>query len=516
MTERNRIALNVVATFVRNIYQLACGLFAGRWAYLALGQVDYGLMGLVGGLIVFVGFITSRLSGSVYRFYAFSIGEERTDYEKGLENSRKWFNAALTIHIVLPVVSVIIGYPIAVYVIRNFLTIPPDRVEACVWVFRFVCLSSFVSMVSVPSNAFYNAKQYVAELTVYSLAATTANVLFMYYMVTHPGVWLVRYQAWTCFVTVGPSVIILCRAYYLFPECRIKRKYLLDWTSIRRLGSFAGWTMVSSVANLLRGQGLAIFVNKYFGPIFNTSMSVATNVSSKTDMFSNSMIPAFAPAITNACGEGDDDKMRALSYRFCKISTLMLMPFVIPVALELPYLLELWLKNPPPGVNGICWCVMVATLLRFVSVGHHCAVMSKEKIALYQLICGFCGIIVLPLAWILVSWDQRFVYIGLAIVLSAVFDAIGKVYMAKLTASMSIRYWLFKVAGPLMFVFVLMVCGGLVPQLLMPTCFVRVMITGAVAEFLFLFACWVVLDASEKQFLLSKISSVFARMKRKV
>lgn len=57
--------------------------------------------------------------------------------KKACEDLKRWFNTALGIHIVLPLLAVIIGYPIGVHAIDHWLVIPPDRVAACVWVFRF-------------------------------------------------------------------------------------------------------------------------------------------------------------------------------------------------------------------------------------------------------------------------------------------------------------------------------------------------------------------------------------------
>jgi len=41
---------------------------------MTLGEVDYGLMGVVGGLTAFIGFFFGILSGAVGRFYAFALG----------------------------------------------------------------------------------------------------------------------------------------------------------------------------------------------------------------------------------------------------------------------------------------------------------------------------------------------------------------------------------------------------------------------------------------------------------
>ena len=74
MSPNKRIFLNIVATYGRSLYALVIGLFTARWALQALGQVDYGLYGVVGGLTVFIAFLNSILATSIGRFYAFSVG----------------------------------------------------------------------------------------------------------------------------------------------------------------------------------------------------------------------------------------------------------------------------------------------------------------------------------------------------------------------------------------------------------------------------------------------------------
>ena len=156
MSPNRRIALNIAATYGRSLYALALGLFTARWALMALGQVDYGLYGLVGGLIVFVGFINSILRGSVSRFYGISVGaaQKAGNEERGLEECRQWFNTALSIHTVLPFILVVVGYPLGIWAVKTFLTIPPNRVADCVWVWRFACVTCFIGVFNVPFGAF--------------------------------------------------------------------------------------------------------------------------------------------------------------------------------------------------------------------------------------------------------------------------------------------------------------------------------------------------------------------------
>ena len=115
MTANKRIFLNVIATYGRSLFGLACGLFSARWVLEALGKEDFGLYGVVGALTIFISFLNMMLSGALGRYYAFSIGEAKKAADNGraadgLENCRRWFNTALSIHTIVPVVLMLIGY----------------------------------------------------------------------------------------------------------------------------------------------------------------------------------------------------------------------------------------------------------------------------------------------------------------------------------------------------------------------------------------------------------------------
>ena len=121
MTSSQRIILNTLATYGRTVFAMALGLFSSRWVLQALGSVDYGLMGVVGAVILFVAFLTTTTSGTISRFYAYSIGQGDP------EETNRWFNTALSIHTILPIVLCLISWPCGEWAIRNFFNVPPDR-----------------------------------------------------------------------------------------------------------------------------------------------------------------------------------------------------------------------------------------------------------------------------------------------------------------------------------------------------------------------------------------------------
>ena len=52
MSPNRRILLNIVATYGRSLYALVCGLFISRWVLAAVGKSEFGVCGVVGGIMV--------------------------------------------------------------------------------------------------------------------------------------------------------------------------------------------------------------------------------------------------------------------------------------------------------------------------------------------------------------------------------------------------------------------------------------------------------------------------------
>lgn len=514
MTENRRIFLNIVATYGRSLFALACGLFTSRWVLMALGEVDFGLYGVVAGLTTFIGFFNGLLAGAVSRFYAFSVGQARTAASRaeGLEACQKWFNSALLIHSAVPLALMVAGYPVGEWAVREWLTIPPERVEACVWVFRCVCVSCFVGMVNVPFQAMYVAKQYIAELTVYSFVTTVCNFCFVYYMVTHPGLWLAKYAAWAMALSVAPQALVAVRAMVVFPECRFRRAYLWDWGRTKAICNFAGWQFFGGFGSILRSQGIAILINKYYGPAANASMAIANSIIGHCNTLSGSMIGAFSPAITNACGARDYAQMRAMAYRTCKVGTLLSLLFILPMALELREVLTLWLKEPPAYAEGLAYCVCAITLIDHTAVGHMLAVNANGRIARYQAFLGTALILTLPLAWLFAALGGGVYAIGVAMVLCMMACAWGRVWFARRLVGMSARHWLFHILLPLGLLTLCAGAVGLLPRLWMGPSFWRLCVTTALTEAAFVPLSWfLLLTDAERAFIRTKLNTLRAK-----
>lgn len=518
MTSSQRIAFNTVATYARTVFAMALGLFSGRWVFQSLGSVDYGLMGVVGGLITFIIFLNGVTSSSCARFFALSVGQG------DVEETNKWFNTALSIHTILPAILILVGWPIGEWAVTSFLNIPAERLNTALWVFRFSLISAFWGMSTTPYMAMYTAKQKIAELSLWRIANTLINFGFVYWLTSYKGdAWLV-YAGYTVAIAVMLGVGQVLRARAIFPECRIHFSRWYEKKRLQQVFSFSGWQLFGSFGSLLRGQGIAILLNRFFSPVsfpqVNASYSVAGQVSSYTQMLSSALLGAFTPEITSTEGRGDRARMIFLSNKASKFGTYLVMLFAVPLILEINLVLTLWLKNPPEQAGGFCSLILFQFLIDRLTYGQMVGVNAVGRIAGYQMMLGSLIILTLPLAWLFLTLGYPAISVGWAIIITTVLVTIGRVIWAKHLTGASPSLWLKQVFMPCISLFLADVCLGygaiyIWTQLGYEAGFMRVCATTFTTLLGNIVIGWfVILDKPEREFFLRNVYAMKMKLTR--
>ena len=475
---------------------------------MALGAVDYGLMGLIGGLSAFISFFNSLMATAVGRFFAFSIGAAEGKGDEGIEECRQWFNVALLIHTIVPFCLLAIGYPTGVWAINNFLTIPADRITDCIWVWRFVCISCFLSMVSVPFNAIYVAKQYIAELTIYTIVTVTINAMFLYYMVSHPGQWLVKLSLWSCLLAILPQMLIATRALWLFPECRVVPRYMLSRNKIKEISVYAFYRFFGALGVIVKRQGLDILVNKVLGPAKNAAVNVGGSVSGHANSLSGAFLTALSPAITTAYGARDYDRFKKMSLAACKIAAAMILIFAVPLFLEADEVFRIWLVNPPEGCVSICIGLLVTLVIENMSCGYCMAIYAHGDINSSQVWYLIASTSAVPMVWAFMVNGFGIASVAYGLVLSYIFILGVRLFYARKLCAFSIRKWMCCVALPVSVCVTIALGVAIIPRLFIEPSFTRVVITTVFTNAILLPLCWFLLfDVEERSIVLSKIKS---------
>ena len=516
MKQTQRIILNTMATYGRSVFALVLGLFSSRWVLGALGKEDFGLFGLVGSIIFFVGLLNGIMSAAVSRYYAYSIGGALNDEtEEGRDEIVRWFNAAFSIHAILPTLLVAIGYPIGCYAIHHWLVIPSERIAACIWVFRLALVAAFVNMISVPYLAMYRAKQLIAELSFWGMLTTIVTFVCAYLLLSWEGDRLVAYAAYMTFLPAAITMIQVRRAHSQFGVCKLRLAYLFQWSYIKRLfvfafGEFFGW-----VGGAIRDHGMPFLINVNFGAGMNAAYAIGNQVSAQTVSLSSAMIGALIPAVTSAEGAGDHEKAMRLSFCSIKFGVLLIFVFCIPLILEIDEVLRIWLVNPPEQTATICRCVLLALVCHKLGWGHHLAILAKGKIVVYQMVLGVTGACGLLVAWGLLRIGFGMFGIGLSFVLIYAIMTFERVVFAQYICGMSIRYWVLHIVLPLGMSMACTTMLGALSTVILPPSFSRVCITSGVTLFALSILSWfIVCDKGEKMYFIAQLKRIRIRRKR--
>ncbi len=502
----HRIILNTSATYIRSVIAAGLGLFSARWVLAGLGASDYGVFVVVGSIIIFITFLNGVMSVSAARHFAFAIG--RGDSEDVI----RWFNTSLSIHIILPLLLILIGWPIGEYCIAHVLTIPPDRIPVCHWVFRLSLVVAFFSMVSIPYLAMFNAKQHLAETAAWGMLQSVMLFVFAYILTKVSGDRLLFYAGYGATIGVVFQVTQVARARYIFPECRINYRHWFERNRFKEILSFACWSLFGSFGTILRDQSSVFLLNLHFGPTVNAAYGIANNVSGQASQLGVAMIGAFAPEITASEGRGDRQRMLALAQRASKFGTIFVLLFAIPLMAELDFVLNLWLIHPPPQTAEFCQLILVTFILDRLSAGYMLAVNATGKMAGYQITLGSCLALTLPLAWLFLRFGAPPLSVSIAAVATMTAVSVGRVFWVRRLLNVPVRRWLQDVVAPSSTVAFVAAAMVLAPRLLLPPSLVRLSLVAATGIGSILLTTWfLVLDVNERIYIRQTVLRVLAR-----
>lgn len=382
-----RITLNVAATYTQAFVSVVIGLFCSRWVYNALGETQFGLFALVGSLIAFIAVLNHTLIGSSGRFFAFALGQQS---QPGADKELlcKWFNTALSVQVILPTALVVIGGPIGLYVILNLLTIPDGLRYSCVLIFGFSLVATFTQMMLSPVQALYYAKQFIFVRNLFGIVNTLLFAAEGWWLLHYDGNRLVGHAAVTTGLMVLMNLMLAAFAGWQFPEARIRLKYWFDRKRLREMFSFSSFQLIGTLGALFSQSGVAIVLNKFFGPVANAALGIGTQVFNKTSVISQAINDATAPELTTRVGANRFENAKQLAMRICIYSTSIALLIAAPFITYAAEILTFWLKDPPLYATPIVVIMMMNLLVERLTVGYMMLVQASGRIKLYMTCLG--------------------------------------------------------------------------------------------------------------------------------
>lgn len=433
-----RIAKNTLMLYVRMLFMMFMGLYTSRIVLQALGESDYGIYNVVGGVVAMFTIISGALNSAVSRFITFEMG-------KG-EGARlnKVYSTAVIIQIVLAAVVVAVAEPVGLWFIDNEMTISPERIPAARWVLHFSLLAFVVNLMSVPQMASITAHE---RMSAYAWIGILDGLLRF-------GVALLiscsghdRLVAYAALMAVSVLIVrmaygIYCRLH--FPECRFRPVF--DRPLMKEMFSFAGWNFIGVTAGVFRDHGGNILVNVFSGSVaVNAARGVALQLSNAVQSFVTNFMTAVNPQITKSYAAGEKDYMFSLMRKSSRMAYYLLLIIVLPVIFNVDYLLSIWLDEVPAGSASFARLFLILALSESLSGPLITGTQATGKIRDYQILVGGLIMLNFPVSYIfLKAGAAPEVTVVVAIVISQI-CLFARLYMLRRLTEFPVGEYLIRV-----------------------------------------------------------------------
>ena len=492
-----RIAKNTVSLYVRMILVLFVSIYTTRIVLNALGVVDYGINNVVAGFVSMFAFLNTSMANGIQRFYNFTLGKKE---EHGIKNV---YNTAFQIQAVLALCIFLLLETIGLWYMYNEMQLPAERFHTALWVFQFAVASTVLLILQAPyASAImaYEKMSYYAYvgiievviklLIAYSLTKSDCDRLFLY--------------GFLHFITSFTLFLM----YYIYAKTKfkdLKFEFAIHKELFKPMLSFSGWNIFGSFAYMLKGQGLNLLLNSFFGVVVNSARGVSNMIMSALQGFQSNVVIAFRPQIVKSYAAGNYQHVKKLFYSLSKISFLMLTILSVPIILELNYILKIWLGDTiPEYTKSFTVLILLNMIISSLTTPLSQVVHATGKMKIYQLCTSIVVCSIVPISWIFLKFgfNPNTVYytsLGITIINQFICNII-----VKKVFPYSLREYMKMVIIPCAtFIITVLVIPSLVTYF-MEESFVRLILTSIIVIFTAVFVAYFVVLNKDEQNLIRK------------
>lgn len=395
MSEENttkRIAKNTLMLYFRQILIMIVSLYTVRVVLNTLGAEDYGIYNVVAGVVTMFSFLSNSMATASQRYFSFALGQNDS------ESLKKYFSMSFTIYCLIALVVLILAETVGLWFVTQKLIIPSERQNAAFWIYQASIFSMICTILTAPFMASIIAHE---DMNIYAYVSIIEVVLKLGIVFLLP---LFAIDKLIFYGVLMAGVVFINTAIYRticvkkYVECKFS--FLWEKSLFKELVSYTGWNMFGSAVGVFKNQIVNIILNQFFNPVVNAARGIATQVNSAVNSFAQNFSTAVRPQIIKSYASGEKEKMLQLMFRSCKATFLLMYVFALPLILEMPYVLKLWLKNVPEYAVLFTILALIDALIDTISYPIMAAAQATGKIKIYQSVVGGVLLLNAPITFV--------------------------------------------------------------------------------------------------------------------
>ena len=441
-----RIALNSIILYFKLIISVIVGLYTSRLVLQALGNNDFGLYSVVGGIVALLNIVGVTMVSTSYRFISVEIGKG----SKG--NPNKVYNTILVIHILLAVLLVLLGVTIGFWYVDNYLNVEANRITDAKYVLVVSLITTAITVMTVPSNGLIIAREKFLFTSVVEIFQFVLKLLLIYFVLkTYQGNRIRLYANLVAFATIIPP--LLYTSYCYIKELDISKwkfnSELKDYSDVLK---FTGWMVVSTLSFMGVTQGTAMILNIFFGTVVNAAFGIANQVYTYVQMAPRSVLQAASPQIMKSYGEGNQERSLAIVYACTKYCFFILLLVSFPCVLYMDEILALWLGDVPPQTSIFTSLIIIATLIGALTNGLDPLILASGKIRVFQIGYAVVFLSLLPIIYVLYSMGCPAYSNAIVMIILTIVSIIFQLYVASAVSDFKVVDYLHRTFVPVLLV----------------------------------------------------------------
>ena len=398
MSTTSRVLKNTSFLYVKMGVTFFVSLYTLRLLLASLGAADYGLFTIIGGAIAMLGFLNSTMANATQRFMSYAEGEGN------LEQKKKIFNISIILHVFISTVTCLLLVVASVPLFNGILNIQPDRVYAAKIVYCCLIFSTMLTIVNAPYDAVMNAHENMLYYSIIGIFESLLKLSIAFYCVYTLYDKLIVYGLLMAMVPLITLTIMKVYCHQHYEECVIAPRRYWDSTLVKRIAKFSGWNFLTAVSSLFTFQGMGLVLNHFYGTVLNAAHGIAQQVNSQLSQFSVNMMKALNPVIVKNAGAGEIDMMNKATIAGCKFSTYIMLLFAIPLMVEMPYVLRIWLVKVPDWAAIFCILQIIVGIICQMAEAASSAVYAQGNIkwyAIYKSVMNLLPVIIVYICFVL-------------------------------------------------------------------------------------------------------------------
>lgn len=396
ISSNKKIAKNTIFLYFRMMLLMIVALYTSRVYLEALGIEDTGIYQIVGGVVSVFVFLNSSLAGATSRFLTYELGRGNA---KRLKDT---FAASLNIHICLALIILFLAETAGLWFFENKINIPEERMNAARIVYQLSIISCMCSIIQVPYTASIISHERMNIYAYISILDAILKLLVSYLIFIIPYDRLITYAFLIFIATVSIQSIYWIYCIKHFSECHFR--IIKDMSIIKPILNFSMWDVFGNFGVMMRGQGVNIVLNLFFGPAINAACGFANYVQGAVKSFSDNFMTAVRPSIVKTYSISDYGRMQSYMTNSSKYSFCLMILLSTPLIFETKFVIDLWLKTPPHYTYEFCIIALSINLVRVLFAPIMFGIHATGKIRNMSIANGTILFLIVPISYIFLKF----------------------------------------------------------------------------------------------------------------